>query len=166
LNISDKEVYDSIADPNNSYLGQLALRQVIKVSRATEREILGYFIENMPLLMFILLPLFALVLKFLYIRRGKLYITHLIHSLHLHSFAFFLLGLSSTIGIFAETRITGFLYIISLILITIYVYISFVKVYQQKYFITYIKFSLYNFVYFLLLVVGILIELALSLAFF
>jgi len=40
---------------------------------------------------FILLPLFALILKLFYIRRKKLYIQHLIFSIHLHSFLFMVL---------------------------------------------------------------------------
>ena len=40
---------------------------------------------------FILLPLFALILKLFYVRRKKLYIQHLIFSIHLHSFLFMVL---------------------------------------------------------------------------
>lgn len=40
---------------------------------------------------FLLLPLFALILKLFYIRREKLYIQHLIFSIHLHSFLFMIL---------------------------------------------------------------------------
>lgn len=40
---------------------------------------------------FVLLPLFALVLKLFYIRRKQNYIRHLIFSIHLHSFLFFIL---------------------------------------------------------------------------
>ncbi len=40
---------------------------------------------------FILLPLFALILKLFYVRRKKLYIQHLIFSIHLHSFLFMIL---------------------------------------------------------------------------
>lgn len=39
--------------------------------------------------MFILLPLFAPVLKVTYLRSKKFYIDHLIHSIHVHSFIFF-----------------------------------------------------------------------------
>ena len=40
---------------------------------------------------FALLPIFALILKLFYIRRKKLYIQHLIFSIHLHSFLFMVL---------------------------------------------------------------------------
>jgi hypothetical protein len=40
---------------------------------------------------FLLLPLFALILKLFYIRRKQNYIRHLIFSIHLHSFLFFIL---------------------------------------------------------------------------
>lgn len=51
-------------------------------------------IENIPLAIMLLVPLFALYLKLLYIRnKENLYIQHLIFSLHLHAFSLFIFGL-------------------------------------------------------------------------
>ena len=47
--------------------------------------------EELPRLMFVLLPIFALLLKILYPRR--LYFDHLIHSIHLHSAAYVVFAL-------------------------------------------------------------------------
>ncbi len=49
------------------------------------------FKHNRPKAMFALLPLFALFLRVLYRRRGR-YPAHFIFALHLHAFAFLLLG--------------------------------------------------------------------------
>ncbi len=50
-----------------------------------------FFSDHVPRLMFILLPLFALLLKAAY--RHRLYFDHLIHALHLHSAAYVVLAL-------------------------------------------------------------------------
>ncbi len=46
-------------------------------------------VELIPTLLFVLFPLMALFLKVLYPLSGRLYIEHLIHLFHLHSFVFF-----------------------------------------------------------------------------
>lgn len=43
---------------------------------------------NLPRAFFLLLPVFALLLKLLYWRRRRLYLDHLIFALHYHAFAF------------------------------------------------------------------------------
>jgi hypothetical protein len=48
------------------------------------------FSDYVPRLMFVLLPVFALLLKAAY--RQRLYFHHLVHSLHLHSAAYFVLA--------------------------------------------------------------------------
>src|SRR5258708_33458041 len=53
---------------------------------------MGLFIttlfSNLPYMMLCCIPLFALVLKVLYIRRDIFYIDHLIYALHIHTFAY------------------------------------------------------------------------------
>ncbi len=52
--------------------------------------LLTKFFELLPKVMFVLLPIFALVLKLLYVRRNILYAAHFIFSLHVHTAAFLL----------------------------------------------------------------------------
>jgi hypothetical protein len=54
------------------------------------RRITNTIIEEMPKVMFVLLPVFALLLKLVYIRRRRLYLEHMIFALHLHTFAMLL----------------------------------------------------------------------------
>ncbi len=164
LNISNDKLYDSLHVSDLSFFRTAAIKQTIKLSRATMKEMISFFIENLPLLMFILLPLFALLLKLLYVRRNKYYIMHLIHALHIHSLAFFLLGITSMIGIFANPKVTGILYIISMILILVYQFISFLNVYKQSVPKTLLKSTIYNFLYFFLLTNGMVIQILISLA--
>ncbi len=46
---------------------------------------------DIPRMMFFLLPLFAVSLKLLYLRRKRLYVEHLVFLLHVHAFAFLIL---------------------------------------------------------------------------
>lgn len=55
------------------------------------------FTHAVPTAMFILLPLFALFLKWLY-RKEKYYVSHAIFSLHFHCFVFFILLLCVLVG--------------------------------------------------------------------
>jgi len=57
-------------------------------------DFLETFRENFAKMMFLLLPVAALLLKLLYWRRGKLYVEHLIFSLHIHALIFSLLILT------------------------------------------------------------------------
>ena len=50
-----------------------------------------FLAEDLPRLMFVLLPVFAVLLKLAY--RRRLYFDHLIHSMHLHTVAYLLLAL-------------------------------------------------------------------------
>src|SRR5207244_530527 len=45
-------------------------------------------ISNLPYMMLCCIPLFAFVLKILYIRKGVFYIDHLLYALHIHTFAY------------------------------------------------------------------------------
>lgn len=45
-------------------------------------------IDRIPVMMFFLLPVFALLLKLIYVRARRLYVAHLIFSLHVHAFFF------------------------------------------------------------------------------
>src|SRR5437879_11975566 len=53
---------------------------------------MGLFIStlfnNLPGMMLCCIPLFAFVLKILYLRRHIFYIDHLIYALHIHTFAY------------------------------------------------------------------------------
>lgn len=56
--------------------------------REAFQEVMGEFREHVPTMMFFLLPVFALLLKLLHARRGRLYVEHFVFALHLHAFAF------------------------------------------------------------------------------
>jgi len=104
-------------------------------------EVLEGFLHNIPKMLFILLPVFALYLKLLYIRRKQFYyVDHAILSLHYFSFIFLLLTLCS----FGLDRLfqTFIFTILALVWITVYLYFAMKRLYQQGWFKTLLKFLL------------------------
>jgi hypothetical protein len=102
-------------------------------------------INQIPKVLFILLPMFALFLKILYIRRKILYIEHLIFSLHIHTFIFLYLLLA---------LLLPYWYIILTIILGIFLhlFLSMKNVYQQSIFKTFVKMHLLLFLYFILII--------------
>jgi hypothetical protein len=98
------ESYDSAqkvlpADKKDGWIRHKLTRRQIQLSQqfdenpgGTIRELLSNFMHNFPKVLFISLPLFALVLKLLYIRHKNFYyVDHGIFSVHLYIFSFLLL---------------------------------------------------------------------------
>lgn len=65
---------------------------VIKMIKEPDR-FLKQLLQRTAQAMFLLMPLFALILKLLYLRRKRLYLEHMIFSLHWHAEAFLMLAL-------------------------------------------------------------------------
>ena len=55
----------------------------------------------------LLVPIHALFLRLLYWRPRRLYGEHIVFSLHLHSFTYLLLALSTLVGIFASPAVSS-----------------------------------------------------------
>lgn len=53
------------------------------------REFLAGVTDRVPYMMFLLLPVFAVLLKLLYLPQGRLYMEHFIFTLHIHALVFF-----------------------------------------------------------------------------
>lgn len=104
-------------------------------------------IDRAPYVMFFLLPLFAFLLKLLYIRRKKLYVQHLIFALHIHAFIFFTFAIATgcLLSELPSLNIIGSWLTLAPF---IYVYVAMQHVYDQGWVKTGIKlfilFTMYN----------------------
>jgi hypothetical protein len=146
--VADEQLLDSLGMDNNS-TNLKFVSQARKVVRKDLDVFLPFLLQNVPLMMLLLLPIFAAILKLLYIRRKVLYIRHLVHGLYLHSFAYLIYALSllavyylNWADAYEELITTG-----AFILVSTYTYISFLKVYQQGWFKTLIKFWMVGWLY-------------------
>lgn len=111
-------------------------------------------LQNLAPMVLCCIPLFALVLKILYIFKRRYYIEHLIFALHTHAFVFlstvgiiglgFLLALKSTALTAIACTFLGFAVIIQLL-------VAIRRVYRQNWFATLFKFALGSLIYIVLL---------------
>lgn len=73
-------------------LQQAMDRLIIHLNTMDEKEAMERFTENvthnLPKLMFVLIPVFALLLKLIFIRRKIYFVDHAVFTLHFHAFAF------------------------------------------------------------------------------
>ncbi|GHB28116.1 hypothetical protein GCM10008106_05850 [Mongoliitalea lutea] len=121
--------------------------------------------RNLPIMMFFILPFFALILQLLYIRRDYYYVEHLIHGLHLHAFAYFIYGLAicwTFIDDYYAMQVFGW----SFIIVTLYAYFSLKKVYAQPWFKTLLKFLFLGLIYVFFLLLGFILEIYVTLLLF
>jgi len=124
---------------------------------------MGLFIStllsNLPYMMLCCIPLFALVLKLLYIRRRRFYIDHLIYALHIHSFfyAAVMLIVLLTIGLtrFTPGAIAGWLIALLWIAFVTQIFLSIRYVYRQGWFFSILKFLFGGFMYLMVLVLAL-----------
>jgi hypothetical protein len=111
--------------------------------------------SNLPYMMFCCIPLFAFVLKVLYVRKRVFYIDHLVYALHIHSFAYLAIMLIVLITIGLNRSIPGAFagWIIAALWITftVQVFMSIRRVYRQGWFFTVFKFFLGGFAYLIVL---------------
>src|SRR5438067_4490107 len=120
---------------------------------------MGLFIStlfsNLPYMMLCCIPLFALVLKVLYVRRHIFYIDHLVYALHIHTFAYvgIMLIVLATIGLnrMAPGPIAGWIIALLWIAFIVQIFLSIRRVYRQGWFITIFKFFFGGLVYLIVL---------------
>jgi hypothetical protein len=84
--------------PGTTGVSRYILKKTIRITISTGQSFYEILIHNSSKMVFLLIPLVALLLKLLYIRRKRLYFEHLVFTLHLHSFVFLLLILDHLLG--------------------------------------------------------------------
>lgn len=112
--------------------------------------------ENFPKLLFLLLPVFALVLKLLYVRRNYFYSEHLVFSIYYYNFFFFAGSIMLLVGLVESLD-----WMVGLIGWGIYLYLLFSmkKMYGQAWGKTILKFVVFSFVFSFLCLIGVGINL-------
>jgi hypothetical protein len=124
---------------------------------------MGLFIatlfSNLPYMMLCCIPLFAFVLKILYVRRHIFYIDHLIYALHIHTFAYtgIMLIVLATIGLNRAVpgAIAGWTIALLWIAFVVQIFLSIRRVYRQGWFISTLKFFTGGLVYLVVLLLAL-----------
>jgi len=116
-------------------------------------------ISNLPYMMLCCIPLFAVVLKLLYVHRKIFYIDHLIYALHIHSFAYLatILIILVTIGLnhAAAGAFAGWIIALLWIAFVAQIFVSIRRVYRQSWFASIFKFFFGGLVYLVVLAVAV-----------
>ncbi len=111
--------------------------------------------SNLPYMMLCCIPLFAFVLKILYIRRGIFYIDHLVYALHIHTFAYvgIMLIVAATMGLnrIAPGALAGWTIGLLWLAFAVQIFLSIRRVYRQGWFFSIFKFFVGGFVYLIVL---------------
>jgi hypothetical protein len=156
--LKDRDILKK-ANWDTTWTNRLVVHQARKLSKDGPSQFFEYLIENASLILLIALPLCAIVLRLLYWRRRFKFIAHILHMLHLQSFSFvifIIIGLLSWVfkdNVFLEQyKISPLLFL----LILLYIYLSFKKVYGQGWIKTFVKLSIFSFFYGFNIILGIL----------
>ncbi len=116
-----------------------------RLKTVSEREFMRALRNNIPKMMFIFLPLIALVNLLLYAFRRRTYVEHLLFYVHFHAFAFLLLTLHIIVtAILGWTgRLSGVAGIVSFatfVYLFVYLFKAMRSVYQQSRAMTTLKY--------------------------
>ncbi len=140
------------------FIERLIVRQSMKLL-ADNASFSRYLIGQLIWMVLLMMPALALVLKLLYIRRKRYFVEHLVFSFHYHAFAFLIFSIAFLV-------INGMAWqdqeerselaqpiFIAFVIVLIYLFIAMKRVYQQRFFKTFLKYSFLNFSYLIIFIV-------------
>jgi hypothetical protein len=137
-----------------------------------KRLVIG-ILSVLPQVLFVVMPLFALLLKIFFIFKRRLYMEHLIIALHSHAFIFFaLLLITLTLALKAWAQTTaewlvaplGWVVFVLGWWIPIYLFLMQKKVYKQGWIMTTLKYGVIGICYVIVIAIGVGVAAIVSLA--
>lgn len=152
----------------DGFLKQYYIKRSIELNHYPnpKQKFIEGLIHNVPKMMFLILPIFAMILKLVYIRKKRYYFEHLIYSFHVHSALFLVVLIVKFLqwGIGYVVDIGQWMIFLTMIYMVWYIYRSLRTFYGSTRWITLLKmfflFVCYNFV----LTLGFIFIIALSFA--
>ena len=159
----------------NAELNDMAARakENIIAAKKDPRRLIEAVFSRLPWTLGLLMPLFAVLLKIVYIFKRRLYMEHLMVALHSHAFIFMSLLLLAIIALlrnWAVTSAPGIEWVFKLlrdavwIWLPIYLFLMQKRVYRQGWFMTFIKYSFVGICYTVIITIGLCGALLASLA--
>ncbi|MBL8300041.1 MAG: DUF3667 domain-containing protein [Rhodanobacteraceae bacterium] len=159
-----------LPDAGNAKLNQIistAVKNAKNIRNEPKRFVAAFF-GVVPQTLFVLMPLFAVMLKFFYLFKRRYYMEHLIVAIHSHAFlslsmlVISLLGLARLAFPAAATPL-GWLATAATFWIPLYLLLMQRRVYRQNWFMTLFKYSLIGTCYSVLIALAIAVALIISL---
>lgn len=134
-----------LPERKDGYFSRILILKLLKINQIDKegekeffKKLNETFFHNIPKLLFFLLPVFALILKLLYVRKKEFYyVDHAVLSLHFFSLIFILLVLCNYIlnNIFGTTFFTT----LAIFYIIIYLLLAMKKLYRESWKVTILK---------------------------
>jgi hypothetical protein len=131
---SGNATLDSIGNERIAHFARMEPREAL-------RQIVSDYLGHVPQTMFVLLPLFAGLLKVLYLFRRRFYVEHFVFALHVHAFAF-VTYLAMIVVRWPPAVALLFAWLV------VYLYLALKKVYGQGWLTTLAKYAVMGTVYF------------------
>ena len=146
INASDNEIYRSMGlQHDDGWFKRKLYAQVLKFYKAKDAgNILKAFYDTIPIALFFLLPIFALILKILYFRKGR-YAHHLVFGFYYFSFLFTVFSIIFGVNLFWDCPDSIDWLIASSTFI--YLIIALKKFYRQGWFLSFFKGSVATFAF-------------------
>ncbi len=168
--LSRQQKMDSLHLPNTFWKYTL-VKQKVRIVQSTPMELTNYIMNKLPIVMFFLLPFFAWLLHIFYLfsKRKYYYVESLVFTLHTHSFVFFTFFIALLVTYFnigAKADFIGAMWGWLVLINMVYIFAAQKRFYGQGYFWTFVKYSIYSFIYVITLFTGLLIGMLLTVFFF
>ncbi len=135
----------------------LAIKQASKLRENGIENLSKHFFQQLSITILLLIPVFAFLLKIIYVRRKELYVNHLVFATHYQALFYCTFIIAMLLSYFM-LDLTGFTLLLNLILL----YVSLIKVYKQSYGKTFLKFFILLLSYLFVIVLGMLASLVVS----
>ena len=136
-------------DDDTGFFETMFYKQVLKFHKQRGGGVAQAFFDSVPIAMFILLPIFALILKLFFWRRGR-FAHHLVFAFYYFSFLFLVMSLVLGVNFFYDVPDwIDWLIVLSTFL---YLWIAIKNFYRHGYFVSFLKTSIVTFVYMLIIV--------------
>ncbi|HTM99513.1 MAG TPA: DUF3667 domain-containing protein [Pedobacter sp.] len=155
-------------DKRDDFLRHYYAKKSIELNKYPDpkKKFLEDFLHNIPKMMFLLLPMFALILKLVYINKKKYYYEHLIYSFHVHSALFLSILITMLLQWLFKFAydISEWLSLLCMIYMVWYIYRSLRTFYGSTRWVTVLKLFFLTFCYNVVLTICFLLVIAISFA--
>lgn len=133
--------------------------QSAKVVKNSGGSLVSYFLGQLSIMVLIMVPIVALLLKILYVRhREFFYVDHLVFTFHIHSFLYVMLAVFLLAAIWIPVNSLKILFLLALV----YIFFALKNVYKQKIGKTFMKFFVMGILYLICSLVFILLTFGFS----
>lgn len=129
---------------DDGFIQKYFYKQVLKFQKNSGGGILQAFFDSIPIALFVLLPIFALILKLFFWRRGS-YSHHLVFSFYYFCFIFMVLSLIIIFNVFLE--IPDWIDWLVAMSTLIYLLLAIKNFYNQGYILSFFKTGTITFIY-------------------